>query len=83
MRGKLVMSSFKGTYDKQKAIEMITNETRKIVYTYGFKWKCPGTMEVPVTKETALYILSRASIPDINDLGWALEIQDYSANDMY
>ena len=68
----------------EKAIETILSTDKKILYTYGWKWKNPTTYKVPVTKEEAVEIIKAGHWAhfDLTDKGDYLDLNLYSANDM-
>lgn len=79
----LKMSFYHGTLDK-KEIEKFIKETNKpIVYTYGFRHRRPTTLDVSVTKEKALEIIKKESYLNATELEDALDLNAFSASDMY
>lgn len=77
------MSFYRGTLDKEKLREFVRSTNKKILYTVGFKYRNPTTCEKPVTVEEALGIIERESLLDAREGNDYIELQAYSANDMF
>ena len=77
------MSFYHGTLEKEKAIAIINKSKRKIVYTYGLKFRGPSTLEVPTSKEKAIEIIKRGSLIDVDFKEDVIDIQEVSGNDMW
>lgn len=81
--GRLDMSFYRGTLDKQVLKVFIEKTDKPIRYTYGFKYRNPTTRDVPVSKERALKIVDAQSLLDAKELDDVLDLQAYSSNDMW
>ena len=77
------MSFYRGTLDKGCLKAFIEKTDKPIRYTYGFKYRNPTTLNVPVSKEKALQIVDSQSLLDAKELDDVLDLQAYSSNDMW
>ena len=62
---------------------VIANTNKKILYTYGLRYRHPSTMDAPISKEKALAILERGGFIDVDENENAISITEYSTNDMW
>lgn len=83
MSTRIKMSFYDGTLDKKGLKEFIEKTDKPIRYTYGFKFKSPTTMNVPVSKEKALKIVNDQPMLDAEELDDCLDLNAYSGNDMW
>lgn len=77
------MSFYHGTLNKDRLKAFIKKTDKPIRYTYGFKFRNPTTLNVPVSKERALQIVDSQSMLDAQELDDVLDLQAYSSNDMW
>lgn len=79
----LNMSFYDGTLNVTKAIAIIQKTSRKCRYTYGLKYRNPTTRDVIITKEKAIEKIKTGSLIDIHFREDVIDINEYSANDMW
>lgn len=79
----ICMSTINGTMDREKLKEFIKNTNKPIQFTYGFKSKSPTTLNKPISKEAALRMAETLSPLDAYESKEVLDLQTYSANDMW
>ena len=79
----LKMSFFDGSLDREKAIEAIMTTYKPCTYTYGLRYRNPTTKDVYITKEEAIEIINRESLLDITEYENRIDLNAYSANDMW
>lgn len=77
------MSFYNGTLNKDRLKAFIEKTDKPIRYTYGFKYKSPTTLNVPVSKEKAMQIVDSQSMLDAKELDDVLDLNAYSGNDMW
>lgn len=69
--------------DVPRAIAIIKKTKRKIVYTYGLKFRNPTTYEVPISKEKAIDIVRENGLLSIDFKKDIIDIQEVSGSDMW
>ena len=77
------MSFYHGTLNKDRLKAFIKKTDKPIRYTYGFKFRNPTTLNVPVSKEKALDIVDSQSMLNAKELDDVLDLQAFSSNDMW
>lgn len=82
---KMSMSFYDGTLDREKAIEVIRqlDADTKILYTIGLSYRNPTTYKTPISAEKAIQILETESWVDFRVYSGYVDINTYTANDMW
>lgn len=79
----LKMSFYHGTLDREKAKEEIMKTNKKILYTYGLKYRNPSTYLKEISKDKAIEIINRSSFLNIDEKAEIIDLNEYSANDLF
>ncbi len=78
------MSLYDGTLDRKVAAQLIEETRKPIRYTYGFAWKNPTTLRVPISKNRALEIVEKGLYTmDFVEYEDYIHINEFSGSDMW
>lgn len=77
------MSFYDGTFNNEKAIDLIQSTDKVIKYTYGLGYRNPTINKEPITKLQAIKMINRNGWLDITEYKDWIHINEYSANDMW
>ncbi len=86
VEGYVRYSFYSKEYNKSPKVlaELLLQTTKKkILYTYGLKYRHPSTLNVPITSEEALEKWKRNSMTDITEYADYIDMNQYSGNDMW
>lgn len=79
----LNMSFFDGTLNREVLIKFIENYKKPIKFTYGLGYRNPTTHNKLIAKEEALEIAEKESFLDAREDEECLQLNAYSANDLF
>lgn len=68
---------------RDEIIRLLKSTKKPIVYTYGYKYKSPTTFEVPISPEKAIEICSTNGLVTIKEKDTVIDVNAFSANDMW
>ena len=70
--------------EKSKLIQSIKEHNNTVYLTIGFRWKCPTTMDKPMTVKQAIEFVNNSNyFMELNKRDGKLYLQCYTANDMW
>ena len=73
------------TNHRQMMIDRLLHTNKKILWTVGYRWKNPTTLDVPVTTEKAVEIIKcgRYALCELEEKEDRMLLQCYTSNDMW
>lgn len=80
---KINMSFSKGTLNKLLLSDFIEKTDKKILFTYGFKYRNPTTLKVEISKKEAISIVVKESLLDAVEYDDYLDLNAFSGKDMW
>ena len=68
---------------REEALKLLQDTDKKILYTFGLKFRQPTVYEIPIKKSEALKLFLKNSINDVVEYEDYVEFNQYSSNDLY
>lgn len=68
---------------KEEALKLLQDTDKKILYTYGLKFRHPTTYEVPISNSEALKKFMNNGLNDVVEYEDYIDFNQYSSNDLY
>ena len=78
--------SFMGKYSdntEEEAKALLETTDKKILYTYGLRYRNPATKDVPVTNKKALEIFEGNSTCDVTEYEDYIDLNAYGEMDLW
>lgn len=74
-------SSSKST--REEALKLLQDTDKKILYTFGLKFRQPTVYEIPIKNSEALKLFLKNSLNDVVEYEDYVDFNQYSTNDLY
>lgn len=68
---------------KEEALKLLQDTNKKILYTYGLKFRQPTTYEKPIKNSEALKLFLDNPLNDVVEYENYIDFNQYSSNDLY
>lgn len=68
---------------KEEALKLLQDTNKKILYTYGLKFRQPTTYEEPIKNSEALKLFLDNPLNDVVEYENYIDFNQYSSNDLY
>lgn len=68
---------------KEEALKLLQDTNKKILYTFGLKYRQPTTYEVQINNSKALELFLKNSLSDVVEYEDYIDFNQYSSNDLY
>lgn len=68
---------------KEEALKLLQNTNKKILYTFGLKFRQPTVYEIPIKNSEALKLFLKNSLNDVVEYEDYVDFNQYSSNDLY
>jgi len=68
---------------REEALKLLQDTDKKILYTFGLKFRQPTVYEIPIKNSEALKLFLKNSLNDVVEYEDYVDFNQYSSNDLY